>query len=95
MMSGVSVLTDARSVVSRYAVSGTEPLETALKRAKGRSERSSWSALVISAVDWFLMPSVIRRRGEMGLVFWAQVRRWMELPGRKFGPSSLCRVPFD
>lgn len=70
MLSGVSVSTDAPSVVSRYAVSGTEPLETALERAKGRSERSSWSALVISAVDWFLMPSVIRRRGEVGVVLW-------------------------
>lgn len=87
MISGVSVLTDARSVVSRYAVSGTEPLQTALKRAKGRSERSSWSALLISAVDWFLMPSVIRRRGEVGLglcgVGWscrAVCRRCAEFP---------------
>ena len=69
MLSGVSVSTGARSVVSRYVASGTEPLETALERAKGRSERSSWSARDSSAVDWFLMPSVIRRRGEGGLDF--------------------------
>ena len=63
-MSGVSVSTGACSVASRYEVSGMEPLETALERAKGRSEWSSWSPRDILRVEQFLMPSVIRRRGE-------------------------------
>ncbi len=67
-LSGVSVSTGARSVASRYEVSGTEPLETALERANGRSERSSWRPRDSSRVERFLMPSVIRRRGEGVLV---------------------------
>lgn len=67
-VSGVSLSTGACSVVIRYAVSATEPLKTAVKRAEERSERSSWSAYAISAVDWFLMPFLSRRHGEGGMV---------------------------
>lgn len=45
-----------------------ELLWTALKRAMERSERSSLSACAISAVEWFLMPLVIRRHREGGRV---------------------------
>ncbi len=90
--SGVSVSRDARSVASRYEVSGTEPLVTALERAKGRSERSSSSPRDISRVERFLMPSVIRRRGERDLLV-SGAGETSKRP--EVGSAAIVQTPFS
>lgn len=76
---GVSRFSGARSVVSRYFVSETEPFITAMTTAKWRTERSRLRAWEISVVEWFLMPW---RTSYFGSAPW----------GRYFGLGSLVNL---